>query len=425
MAEVTLTELREEIATKRAQLHELFAQAGPDLDMSRVTTISGDTDTKVADMRRRNEELAELVAKRDRLEVAEGIRDRNRLEMERASQPSETLPIHSGRNGNGAIANHASQDWFRKGLRGIIEDHKAFRAFAARPSGAISIELPFTDYKTLVQLSTATPQAVRQDVVNMGVEERTVADLMLQGTMDRSQIDYFEETTFDPTDAETVAEAGTKPELTLAYTLRTETARKIAVNIPATDESLADISWLESQIRGRLAFAVRRTEEVQLLSGDGSAPNLRGILNRSGIQTQAKGSDPTPDAIYKGMQLVRGAAGSGFAEPTAVVMHPNDWTDIKLLRTSDGIYLWGNPSDEGPDRIWGLPVRQTTAMTENTALVGAFRPHAQVLRRENITVTMSTEHSTYFVENKVLIQAEERLALAVFRPSAFAKVTGI
>jgi HK97 family phage major capsid protein len=125
------------------------------------------------------------------------------------------------------------------------------------------------------------------------------------------------------------------------------------------------------------------------------------------------------------MQLIRGAGGAGFAEPTGVVLHPNDWTDIKLLRTADGLYIWGNPSDEGPDRIWGLPIRQTTAMTQNTGLVGAFRPWSEVIRREGITITLSTEHSTFFIENKVAILAEERLALAIYRPSAFATVTGI
>jgi HK97 family phage major capsid protein len=125
------------------------------------------------------------------------------------------------------------------------------------------------------------------------------------------------------------------------------------------------------------------------------------------------------------MQLVRGSAGAGFAEPTGVIFHPNDWTAIKLLRTTDGIYIWGSPAEEAADRIWGLAVRQTTGMTENTALVGAFRPHAEVLRRTGITVTLSTEHGTYFIENKVAILAEERLALAVYRPSAFCTVTGI
>ena len=186
------------------------------------------------------------------------------------------------------------------------------------------------------------------------------------------------------------------------------------------------MDFLESQIRGRLSFAVQRVEEAALLTGNGTAPNIRGLLQRVGIQTVAKTAGvPIPDVVYQAMQLVRGSAGTGFAEPTAVVFNPTNWTTVKLLRTADGIYIWGNPSEEGPDRIWGLPVRQTTAMTANTALVGAFRPHAEVIRRQGITITLSTEHSTFFVENKVAILAEERLALAVYRPSAFASVTAL
>jgi len=32
-------------------------------------------------------------------------------------------------------------------------------------------------------------------------------------------------------------------------------------------------------------------------------------------------------------------------------------------------------------------------LTENTGLVGAFRPYSQVTRREGIQITLSTEHS--------------------------------
>jgi HK97 family phage major capsid protein len=107
------------------------------------------------------------------------------------------------------------------------------------------------------------------------------------------------------------------------------------------------------------------------------------------------------------------------------VLHPNDWQDVRLLRTADGIYIWGSPADAGPERIWGYPVRVTTAITENTGLVGAFRSMAQVFRREGLTVVASTEHASNFTSNLVTILAETRLALAVYRPAAFCSVTGI
>jgi HK97 family phage major capsid protein len=313
-----------------------------------------------------------------------------------------------------------------KTLSQILGESKEYAAFRAGNVKTAVIHLPQSvvdaELKTLMTLSTINNLATRLPGIRESAQETaSVADLMLSGATDNNQISYMEETTFTNAAVE-VAEGAAKPESALGFTETTEPVRKIATWIPATDELLADVAGIESYIRGRLGFMIQRREEAQLLAGNGTAPNISGITDRTGLQTQAKGSDPTPDAVYKAMVKIMVNA---FADPTAVVFHPNDWQDIRLLRTTDGIYIWGSPADVGPDRIWGLPVRKTTAMTENTALVGAFTPHAQVFRRTGITVTISTEHSTYFTENKVAILAEERLALAVYRPAAFCTVTGI
>lgn len=50
---------------------------------------------------------------------------------------------------------------------------------------------------------------------------------------------------------------------------------------------------------------------------------------------------------------------------------------------------------------------------------------AEFVVREGLTVTASTEHSTFFIENKVALLAEERVGLQVDRASAFCLVTGI
>lgn len=415
--EGSLVETREKMNRLRKELHDIFEQAGPEMDMGKVTVIQGDNSYKAGEIRRRNLEMSDLGTVLDRLELLEQIKYNNNAELNRMNKPGA---------GNGMVFpgdGGSKQQFDPRDLRTFLKSHAQYQLFREGKVNSVGIDLPVDNIKTLVTLSTVNAQAIRRPPVEMALEERTVADLMLQGSTDGNTIEYYEETTFTNA-AATVAEGVAKPEGAVGFTLRTEPIRKIAHWIPATKEALDDVPFLESQLRGRMAFGVVRIEEAQLLTGNGAGTNLVGLVNR-GVQTQAKGADPTPDAVYKGMQKVRGAAGLGFAEPTATVFHPNDWTDIRLLRTNDGIYIWGNPSDEGPDRIWGLPVRQTTAMSEGTALVGAFRPHAEVIRREGLTIILSTEHSTFAVENKVAIIAEERLGLAVYRPSAFATITGI
>ncbi len=276
--------------------------------------------------------------------------------------------------------------------------------------------------KATIALTDITPVSTRRpDILPSAQFRMTVSDLMAPGTTDGNTLTYMEETTFTNAGVE-VAEGVAKPESTLDFNERTDNVRKIATFVTASDEVLSDNRQLRSYIEGRLVFMVHQREEQQLIAGNGIAPNISGILNRSGIQTQAKGADPTPDAVFKALTKVRV---TGDAEADAVVLHPNDWQEIRLLRTADGIYIWGSPADAGPERIWGYPVRVTTAITEGTGLVGAFRTMAQVFRREGLTVVASTEHASNFTSNLVTILAETRLALAVYRPSAFASVTGI
>lgn len=276
--------------------------------------------------------------------------------------------------------------------------------------------------KTLITLSDITPAATLTPTIVPSAQNRIfVSDMFAQGTTDGNSLQYYEETTFTNAAVE-VAEGVAKPESALDFTLRTDAVSKIATWVPGTDEVLSDNRQLRSYIEGRLIYMVRQREEQQLLVGDGTAPNVSGILDRSGIQTQAKGGDPTPDAFFKAFVKVQI---TGDADPDGFVIHPNDWSDVRLLRTIDGIYIWGNPSETAAVRMWGYPGRVTTGITENTGLVGAFGTMAQIFRREGLTVVASTEHASFFIENKIAILAETRLALAVYRPAAFCSVTGI
>ena len=115
---------------------------------------------------------------------------------------------------------------------------------------------------------------------------------------------------------------------------------------------------------------------------------------------------------------------NAFSEPNAAVFHPNDWQDIRLLRTADGIYIWGNPADAGPERIWGLTVVQTHGPDRE------HRPRRATSSRRSSSCgrgsrCRSVTTRTTSTKNKQTVRAEMRAALAVYRPAAFATVTGI
>lgn len=304
------------------------------------------------------------------------------------------------------------------------------KAIANGGSGTLSFDLSEAEYvkllqgagvKTLLTSADIAPQADRQAVAPSAQFLADVTDLFVPGNTDSDTVEFYEETTFTNAAAET-AEGSAAPESALDFTLRTFPVQEISTFIPVTRRALGDNAGLQSYVEGRLGHMINLRRSGQLLTGNGTTPNLRGILNTSGIQTQAKGSDPTPDAVYKAMVLART---TGDAEPTGAIFHALDWQDVRLLRTIDGIYIWGNPSEAGPDRIWGLAARISNSITQNTGLVGGFRPYAQVFRRQGATIEISTEHSTFFTERKAAVLIYERLALAVYRPAAFVQVTGI
>lgn len=266
----------------------------------------------------------------------------------------------------------------------------------------------------------------------------TVADLMPNGTASGNSIIYMKESSLTNA-AATVAEGGTKPASDLNYAQVTETFKKIANVLKISDEMLQDVPYVESQVNGRLVFFVQQKEEQQLLSGAGTGSELTGLLTRSGLTAaQAKSTDTALDAIYKEITKIRVGA---FVDPSGIIMHPTDWQAIRLLKDVNNQYYGGGPftgaygnssvvnerSVMGPagESLWGMPVVVTTAATVGTAVVGAFNTCAEVFRKGGITVEMTNSNEDDFKTNLIAIRAEERLALAVYRPAGFGTVTGL
>ena len=75
--------------------------------------------------------------------------------------------------------------------------------------------------------------------------------------------------------------------------------------------------------------------------------------------------------------------------------------------------------------IWGVKVLPTTAITENTVLVGKFGGGevAHLVMRQGIDLAVSDSHSDYFTKNMLAIRATMRVGFPVYRQQAFHKIT--
>lgn len=295
------------------------------------------------------------------------------------------------------------------------------------------------EQRTLVYSGTASASMLLPQVVPTiyrALEAPLVMRQVLMGMRTTSDaVTALAESSFTNNAAE-VAEAtatneGAKPESALAFSEATFPVRTVAHWIPVTRQMVEDLPAMEAYINDRLLTGLARREDNQILNGDGSAPNLTGLLNTSGIQNlnaahfsgnPVVNAGTSSENINRILRAKMQIAFTGYAVASFVVMNPTDWEKFATYSDGDRMYFFGGPGTSGNvPTLWGLPVVISQNITAGTALVGDGSM-AAVADRVQATLYMADQHSDYFVRNIFVILAEERIALPVFRAAAFAKV---
>lgn len=438
MSDLNLSQVREKMQARQEELGKIFAEAlisdggEKKYDFNRVTCLGADVKGSIAvaeKVKAFNDELNDLGEKADKLEAAE----KAAMQHAERSKAVRGLPLPGGKG------NHASEHERIKSLGELVAEAKDYQAFVDRKaSGTIDLNLAdlyLSDMlakgeqfatlraKTLMTTSAGyAPESLRLpgfvEAVSRPIQLLDIIPMFPTG---QAAIPYMEETTRTHAAAET-AEGGSYAESTFAFTARSVGVVKITDSLPVTDEQLEDVAMMQGYINSRLTFGVRQRLDRQVLLGDGSAPNMRGLKNVSGIQAQAKGADPIPDAFYKAMTKIRV---TGRAIPTHHVMHPTDWQGVRLLRTADGIYIWGSPAEAGPERLWGLPVVQCDADSAGTGYTGSFQPSwCSMFERKGVDLAVGYVNDQ-FGKGTRTVRADARAAMVWQRPAAFCSVTGL
>lgn len=285
---------------------------------------------------------------------------------------------------------------------------------------------------------------IQTGVIGLGVQRLTIMDLIAPGTTAAAAIIYPRENSFGTVDgvavaagamprAKSVGERGIKPLWEPDLTTETANVKKIAITTKVPDEFMADFPAAQSFIDERLPFMVDTETEFQILYGDGLGNNLKGITAMPGVQTRAI---TTTDDSTISMSLMKGLTDirvNSFFEPDAYAFHPYDWETAKLLRDANRNFLAGGPYYipftnnvyMEMNTFWGKPVVVSTAVTYGKPLAGCWKLGAQYFIREGMRLEMTNANEDDFRRNLIMLRAEHRLALAVYRPIAFLEFTGM
>lgn len=246
-------------------------------------------------------------------------------------------------------------------------------------------------------------------------------DIIPVARTDRNLVEFATEATFTSNarpqgDASPVGhgEGELKAESAMTFTLTSIPIITLAHGIPASRQVLSDAQFLQGHIGSRLLYGLKKKEDDMILNGVSAAGEIDGLIDNATAYSHGVTNDTILDTLLKS-QLQLNVANF---EATGYVMNPVQWYDVVKLKDTQNRYLFADPHNMEALRVWGKPVVHTTHMPTGRFLAGDFIQAAQIWDREDATVRISDQHSDFFMRNLVMVLAENRMGLAIYRGSA-------
>jgi HK97 family phage major capsid protein len=361
--------------------------------------ITGETKTIVADLVRR-------------LDASEKSVREQQIQLDAVDRRGQTRIVADG----------SGVDLLRKGF----EDSAEFARLKEIGKGRATVKF---DTKTLISsvaVGSGTPGVLAPErvggIVPLAQRRLFLRDLLSRGNRVSGNNTYFiQESGFVNAASPQGAEGTAKTESEITFNTINRPVVTLAHWVPASKQLIDDMPALLDYVRTKLLYGLRFKEDIELLSGDGSGGyHLTGLMNTAqAFNTALLGTAAWNkiDVLRRALQQVErnDEIPAGF-----FCLHPDDWSDIELTKSSQGQYLVGEPGgqDLGPDSLWGKPVVVTTAISSGQFLCGSSLG-AELFDRMDATVEISTEYSDFFVRNLIAILCECREVLCIYRPNSF------
>ena len=406
----TLREMRAEKAQKSEDLAKIFDSIK---DMSELSSDQKE------EIKKRNDELADLGSKITELSEYEEMKNANKEELE-SSKKVSGMPVY----GEPEVDEP-------KTLGQQFIDSNAYKSFVDHGIKNIPFEA-----KTTVTTSVWTRDTIYQQVIPaIEPDPNPVLDLVDSINTDQTTYYYLREVATN--NAAETAEGSAAPEDAFSYTAVTAPVAKFITTLPITAELLEDQAGARAYFDGRLANHVMQRLEKQVIGGDGTGSNITGILNTAGINSITYDAMTYPATVGGKLrtilEAIKDCEVNGFLSPDAIVMAPAGYEALAGQVDGNNNFMLGASAFAGSPTIWGLPVVKSSQIggavsSSVDVLVGKFGGSLainHVFRRGMELLISDSAKDGDFGKDILTVKASLRYALAVYKPQAFTSIASI
>lgn len=309
-----------------------------------------------------------------------------------------------------------------KSMGAQFVESEAFQSYKSGSTNKARLEM-----KNTIIGEGGSPQDPTNDIVPLqtmpgivggAFRQLRVRDILNTGVATGNTVHYTRELTFTNNAAET-AEAAQKPETVLTFEGVDTPVRTIAHFLKVSKQVLDDAPALQSYIDRRLRYGVEIRMEQQIINGNGTSPNLSGMLD-SGNFTSLTAASGDTDFDFANKAKYKVIESDYMAD--YYLINPADWGVMERIKTTDGEYI-GSTSAIGylqnglVPTLWGLPVIASNSVPQGTLIAGA-RDASMFWQRQGTTVEIFDQNEDDVEKNLLTVRAEARGAFTVFRPAA-------
>ena len=206
---------------------------------------------------------------------------------------------------------------------------------------------------------------------------------------------------------------------------------KASVMWDVSDEMMEDLPYVVTEINDQNDFAMSLEEENQILNGDGSGDNVKGIIARIPSDSVIEDEDErsVADRIYHAKTMVY--ENTGF-QCDGLVISPADYEEIRLAKNKNGDYYGGGfmlPAYEGSGVIvvsntpWGLRTVITPSVSDGECYVGAWRASIKFLRKGGRRFKTTNSDASKFGQDMTTNKLTQRFGLQMKYPYGVVKVS--